>query len=44
MEIELKNGKWITKDGKGWSDLNHVERLLFNVLLTVEKIIKKYNL
>lgn len=44
MEIELKYGHWQTKEGKRWKDLDVVEKLLFNILIGVEKIIKKYNL
>jgi hypothetical protein len=44
MQIELKYGRWQTKEGKRWNELNQVDRMLFDVLIGVEKIIKKYNL
>ena len=44
MQIELKQGRWQTKEGRQWKDLNQVDRMLFDVLIGVEKIIKKYNL
>jgi hypothetical protein len=44
MQIELKYGRWQTKEGRQWKDLDQVDRLLFDVLIGVEKIIRKYNL
>jgi hypothetical protein len=44
MEIELKNGRWQTTDGRQFKDLNSVDKLLFDVLIGVEKILIKYNL
>lgn len=44
MQIELKQGRWQTTDGRLWKDLDAVEKLLFDVLIGVEKIIRKYNL
>ena len=44
MELELKLGRWQTKQGKQWKDLDAVERLIFDVLIGVEKIYRKYNL
>ena len=44
MQIELKYGRWQTIEGKRWNELNQVDRMLFDVLIGVEKIIKKYNL
>ena len=44
MQIELKHGRWQTTDGRQWKDLDAVEKLLFDVLIGVEKIIRKYNL
>ena len=44
MQIELKQGRWQTKEGMQWKDLDAVEKLLFDVLIGVEKIIRKYNL
>ena len=44
MQIELKNGRWQTTDGRHWKDLNQVDRMLFDVLIGFQKIIKKYNL
>lgn len=43
MEIELVNGKW-TLNNKSYSELFDVEKKFFEVLLAVEKIVKKYNL
>ena len=44
MEIELKNGRWQTTDGRQFKELNSVDKLLFDVLIGVEKISIKYNL
>ena len=44
MQIELKYGRWQTTDGRHWKDLDAVEKLLFDVLIGVDKIIRKYNL
>jgi hypothetical protein len=44
MQIELKYGRWQTTDGRKWNELNQVDKLLFDCLIGVEKIIKKYNL
>jgi hypothetical protein len=44
MQIELKNGRWQTTDGRQFKDLNSVDKLLFDVLIGVEKILIKYNL
>jgi hypothetical protein len=44
MKIQLINGYWQTHDGKQWKDLDAVEKLLFDVMLAVEKIGAKYNL
>ena len=44
MQIELKQGRWKTKEGRQWKDLDAVEKLLFDVFFGVEKIIRKYNL
>lgn len=44
MQIELKYGRWQTTDGRHCKDLNQVDRMLFDVLIGVEKIIRKYNL
>jgi hypothetical protein len=44
MQIELKYGRWQTKDGRQWTELDAGEKLLFDVLIGVEKIIRKYNL
>ena len=44
MEIELKNGRWQTTDGRQFKELNSVDKLLFDVLIGVEKILMKYNL
>lgn len=44
MEIELKNGRWQTTDGMQFKELNSVDKLLFDVLIGVEKILMKYNL
>jgi hypothetical protein len=44
MELELKYGRWQTKSGKQWKDLDVVEKKIFDILIGVEKIIKKYNL
>jgi hypothetical protein len=44
MEIELKNGRWQTTDGRQFKELNSVDKLLFDVLIGVEKILIKYKL
>ena len=44
MQIELKYGRWQTKEGIQWKDLNQVDKCLFDVLIGVEKITVKYNL
>lgn len=44
MHIVLKNGRWITDEGKKYNDLNQVEKMLFDVLIGFQKIITKYNL
>jgi len=44
MQIELRYGRWQTIEGKQWKELDAVEKLLFDVLIGVEKIIRKYNL
>jgi hypothetical protein len=44
MQIELKNGRWQTTDGRQFKELNAVDKLLFDVLIGVEKILIKYNL
>ncbi len=44
MEIELKNGRWQTTDGRQFKELNSGEKMLFDVLIGVEKILIKYKL
>lgn len=44
MKIEIKHGRWQTDEGKQWKDLDAVEKLIFDILIRVEKIIRKYNL
>lgn len=44
MIIEIKYGRWQTSDGRQWKDLNQVDKLLFDLLIGFEKIIKKYSL
>lgn len=41
MQIELKNGRRQTTEGKNWHELEAVEKLLFGILLKVELIISK---
>jgi hypothetical protein len=43
MEIQLINGKWLM-NGKAYTDLHGFEKQIFEVLLAVERIMKKYNL
>jgi hypothetical protein len=43
LEIQLVLGKW-QLDGKAYSELFGPERQIFEVLLAVEQICKKYNL
>lgn len=43
MEIQLLNGKW-QMNGKTYFELLGVEKQIFEVLLAVEQIMKKYNL
>lgn len=44
MEIELKNGRWQTTDGRQFQELNAVDKLLFDVLIGYQKVLIKYNL
>jgi hypothetical protein len=44
MEIELKNGRWQTTDGRQFKELNAVDKLLFDCLIGYQKILVRHNL
>lgn len=43
MDVQLVNGKW-TLNGKMYHELFGAEKRIFEVLIAVKQIIRKYNL